>query len=240
MLRQIRATYARYGLSAAVRRTLYRMAQKLMVLDISKVVWVDAKSVGPFEPPQGFTFRQLTAAEVGRYAGSDPALGLDLELADRTMSGRDFCFAALSGDRLAAYGWFALGSIEAYHNRGNHPGTGVAVSYAEDVAFMYNGFTHPDFRGNRLHSAVKAFALQELAAHGVTKMLGTTDWTNYASRNSFRKLGCQDLGCTFRGGWGRCMLTLAPAAAKKRGIRFGSKAVVVGRKKLEGRRRKDE
>ena len=35
--------------------------------------------------------------------------------------------------------------------------------YPADVAYMYNGFTSPDFRGKRLHGLAMGLALRALA-----------------------------------------------------------------------------
>lgn len=53
-------------------------------------------------------------------------------MAERIRAGRISYYAAFDGEKLAAFGWYALESIEAEHT------DGVAVSYPSDVAFMYS------------------------------------------------------------------------------------------------------
>jgi hypothetical protein len=197
-----------------------------MTLDVTKVLWIDLASAPmPLLDP-AFEFQFLTSDDIGRFA-QDASNGLDAALAQRLGGGRDFCLAALRSDRLAAYGWFALGSIEAQHNRGEQPNTGVAVSFPDDVAFAYGGFTHPDFRGQRLHAAVKLLGLRALAPRGVRFLLTTTDWTNAAALQSFQRLGARPLGLLWRWGWGQRMFTKPPAAASALGLRFGAAAQAI-------------
>ena len=87
----------------------------------------------------------------------DPAYYIEPVLAERVRSGREVCYAALGGDRLAAFGFYALHYIEPQH------ASGVAMSFPPDVAFMTFGLTHPDFRGARLHGLIMAGALKDLA-----------------------------------------------------------------------------
>ncbi len=213
------------GIRRALHRLAYGLAQRVMTLDVTEVYWIDLASARmPVVEPR-FEFRLLTPDDLLHFA-RDASNGLDPLLAQRAAGSRDFCLAAFRGDRLAAYGWFALGSIEAEHNRGEQPGTGVAVSFPNDVAFGYGGFTHPDFRGHRLHAAVKLHGLRLLSARGVRSLLTTTDWTNWAAIRSFDRLGAKRLGRCWRGGWGRWMFTRPPAAATRLGIAFGDAARV--------------
>ena len=140
--------------------------------------------------------------------------------------GANFCFAALHGADLAAYAWFALGSIEASNNRGRTERSGVALSFPNDVAFLYKGMTLPDYRGLGLYGHVNAMGLQALDAHGVRSILSTMDWTNHAAQASCDKLGYETLGRVWRWGWGDYLYTAAPAKATARGVLFDRNAVV--------------
>jgi hypothetical protein len=146
--------------------------------------------------------------------------------ADRIAGGRDSCFAAIEEDRLAAYAWFARGSIEAENNRGGQENSGVAVSFPDHVAFMYKGFTLPDYRGLGLYRRINRLAMLGLGVHGVQYLLSTLDWTNHAAYRSCRQIGFVQLGRLWRWGWNCSMHTTAPRAAKQLGCRFGEAAIV--------------
>lgn len=196
-----------------------------MTLDVTVVVWLDRHRLVLPEIDPDFKVRLLTAEDVRRLA-ADPTNDLPMTMAPRVDSGRDFCMAALAGDRLAAYAWFALGSIEAEHQRGPQPHSGVAVSFPPTVAFMYKGYTHPDFRGRRLYGAVLGQGLVALEAQGIKSILSTMDWTNAPARTALGRIGFEELGLCWLWGWGRWMHTWAPRAARGRGAAFGSQAVV--------------
>ncbi|MEX2310560.1 MAG: hypothetical protein WD738_23535 [Pirellulales bacterium] len=208
----------RYGTKGAVYKSLDVALHKVLRTSVHAVVWLDVESLAKMAPPdRQFTFRFLTADEVATYA-TDPTYYIDPALADRVREGRDVCFAALAGDRLAAFGCYMLESIEPEH------ASGVAMSYPPDVAYMSYGFTHPDFRGARLHGLVMGLALQELAKRGVTKLVSLVAWTNWASLKSCNRLGYINLGNMIAVGGRKRAIGMYPKAAKKLGVRFGRKA----------------
>jgi hypothetical protein len=217
----------RYGARAVVRWVGYRLAQRVIDVNVAHVLWLDAANVNPsLRPEPAYTFRFLWSEEI-RALAADPDNRLSPAMAERiaagrsapaSYAGRDFCFAALAGRRLAAYGWFALGSIEPEHNGG------TALSFPPDAAYMYNGFTRPEFRGKRLHGLVKGLGLRALNEHGVTKLVSTVDWTNGASLRSNFRLGCIDLGRAVVIRCGRFRAGFYPRAAKRLGIRFNKDA----------------
>jgi hypothetical protein len=172
-------------------------------------------------PDPQFTFRFLTPEEIIAYS-QDPTYYLVPELADRVRSGREMCFAALAGERLAAFGCY----IPEW-NSGDQAG-GVAMSYPADVAYMSFGFTHPDFRGARLHGLVMGLALREMSKRGITKLVSLVSWTNWASLKSCYRLGYISLGTMIAVGGQKRAIGLYPKAAKRLGVRFGHNARCAG------------
>ena len=212
-----------YGLRIAVHQIVARLLRSIFRLQAIEVIILDEKDLKatPKYAPE-IRFRFLTAAEVADFA-RDPANELGPEFADRIVSGNDLCMAAVDGDRLAAYGWYARGSVEAEHN------FGTAMSYPEHMVYMYKGFTHPDYRGLRLHGIGMSLALQKLAESGVGSLISTVDWTNTASLRSCDKLGYRRLGRLWSViGKGNRLCT-TPKAARQLGVRFGSTATVTPR-----------
>jgi len=219
------------GVLATGNWIFYRVAQCVMTLDVSRLVWLDG-SKAHFKKPtdSGLDFRFLTPEEIRAFS-VDPENLLDESLADRLKKGQHYCFAALSTElsgeqRLAAYAWFSLHSVEAKCNQGKQKNTGVDLSYPDHVAFMYKGFTHPAFRGRGLYGMVNGLAIQGLADQGITHLLSTMDWTNVAARRSCRRLGFSELGLLCRWGWGDWMHTKAPRTARPLGIQIGKKTAM--------------
>lgn len=214
LLSQVRK---QFGTTAALQALTDRIGRKLCGLRVTQVVWLDLSATAELaDDDPRFTFRFLTAAEV-RHHAADPDLDLSDDLAERIENGRDLCFAALEGDRLAAYGWYALECIEPEHN------FHIPMSYASDTAYMYKGFTHSDYRGLRLHGRIMGLALRALAGQEVTHLVSTVNWTNWPSLRSCDRLGYERIGkiVALSGGhW----IVRTPRAARRRGVQFGRKA----------------
>ena len=142
-------------------------------------------------------------------------------MAERINTGRNFCFAALVGGRLAAYCWCALESIEPEHTAG----AGVALSYPKHLAYLYHGFTHPSFRGKRLRKGILQLAFQHLADHGVRELFALVNFTNFSAIRGSRRLGYVPLGHMVVSRLGRSRVLFFPRRAKQLGIRFGKEVV---------------
>lgn len=213
---RIGQTRRQFGWLAAARQVVDGIGRRLFRRRAIEIVWLALANL-PLELPEGehWSFRKLTAKEVAEYA-LDPANDLDHEMIERIIRRGDVCFAALDGHRLAAYGWYARHGIEPEHC------FGFGLEYPDDVAYMYKGFTHNDYRGRRLHGIAMGLALQDLHRDGVDSLVSSIDWTNAASIRSCRRLGYEFLGLATRWSFlGRTHMSVPPAAVA-RGVRFFS------------------
>lgn len=208
----------RFGAQGALLKSIDVVLHKLFGVSIFAVVWLDIEALAPLAAPDPqFEFRFLTADEVAHYA-ADPTYYLEPVMAERVRDGREVCYAALAGDRLAAFGFYALNYIEPQH------ASGIAMSFPDQVAFMTYGLTHPDFRGARLHGLIMGRALQELGKRGITKFASLVARSNLASLKSCCRLGYTSLGNMYIIGGKKRSVGIYPKAAKALNIRFGRKA----------------
>ncbi len=188
ILQRLSSFRERFGVKGTLFKSLDAVLHKALRTYVHRVVWLDLTAVANVAPADDvFTFRVLTADEVAKFA-EDPSYFIDPSLIEGVRSGREVCFAALACDRLAAFGCYTLGYVEP------RQAAGAAMSFPSDVAYMSYGFTHPDFRGFRLHGIAMALALQELAKRGITKLVSIVSWTNVASLKSCERLGYISLG----------------------------------------------
>jgi ribosomal protein S18 acetylase RimI-like enzyme len=209
--------WRRSGTSAVVRTVADRLVNRVVRATLIDVVVLEAspRAGGP-APPAGYEMRFLRADEIRRFA-ADPAHDLRRDFVE-SAAAHHACFAALAGDQLAAYGWYALGAIGAEHT------FGVALAYPDDVAYMYKGFTHPDHRGARLHGTLMLRALRHLADRGIARLVSLVDWTNAASLRSCQRIGYVRLGRVWLLQLPAHQLLLVPRRATALGLRFGAAA----------------
>lgn len=220
LIDRLNAFRERFGIKSAFFKSLDVVLHKAFRTHVHTVVWLDLEPVSKMAciDPR-FTFRFLTAEEIEDFA-KDGTYFIDPSLADGVREGREVCFAALEGDRLAAFGCYTLGFVPP------EQAAGAAMSFPADSAYMSYGFTHPDYRGARLHGYIMGLALQELAKRSITKLVSIVAWTNLPSLKSCWRLGYINLGNMVTIGSKKgALLGFYPAAAKNLGVRFGRNAL---------------
>ncbi len=210
----------------ARRSLLYRLAKRVLLLDVTHLFFSSTATI-PFEAGK-FQFRKLQSSDIIRFA-KDPKTDLDAGMAHRLDFGIDDCFAAFDGPTLVGYCWVARQNIEPNHNEGDHPATGVGVSFPDDTCFLYKAFTNPDWRGQQVFPRVMGYAAQQLGRRGILRVTSTTDWSNQPAIRAFERSGFESIGKIWR--IGRVpSLTLCPAKASEFGIQTGSRAKCTSRK----------
>ena len=194
------ATWRSYGLGVALGELAYRLARRLIRLEIAQVLRLDLAAMRPVKPPSlNLEYRFLSASEVQALA-ADPAHDLEAAMAQRLQSGRDYCFAVFHGDRLANYSWYALESIGREHS------FGAGLTFPADTVYLYKAYTVPAYRGQQIHGAAIQRALQAFQQRGVRHLIAIVEFANWASWRSHAKLGCRPDGHLLRLGqrsWGR-------------------------------------
>lgn len=233
MARRDDKSHRRLGLSAAAHRLVYRLVQRVMVLDVTYLMVMDTQRVAKRDTTDGsLTFRFLDRDEVQRFA-NEPSNEIDAGMAQRVKSGCDFCYAALRQNQLISYCWLALDSIEAAHNRGARRESGVGLSFSRNAAFVYKGFTRKEFRGCGIYPQLMRRVCGAMQGEGVDYILSTTDWTNHSALRGCDRSGKEKLGMIWRFGWRRWMKTIASQPRfEQLSVRIGDAARITCRTTL--------
>lgn len=217
-LHRLTAFRQRFGVKGTINKSVDVLLKKVLHASVHAVVWLDVDALAELPAPDPrFAFRFLTADEVAKYV-ADPAFYLFPDLAEGVRDGHELCYAALDGDRLAAIACYSLGVATPDKS------AGATFSFPDHVAYMSYGYTHPDYRGARLHGYVMGLALKELAQRGITKFVSLVSWSNEASLKSCWRLGYIHLGHMITFGSATRAGGFYPKRAKELGVRFGRQA----------------
>jgi len=224
MLDRLSTLRSHHGTAAALHWLAARGLEKTVRLEVTELSWLEKgpRSSAVADANSDFAYGFLMPAKIAAF-GADPANDLAVDFASRASAGLDYCFGIVDRDRLAAYSWYALGSIEGRHH------VGVPMSFPATTAYMYKAFTHPDYRGKALYGIGVWKALEALAERGVTRLVTSVGRANFASRSGCRKIGFKSLGNLWTLGTGAHRIAWTPRAARQLGIQFGSRAIVVER-----------
>jgi L-amino acid N-acyltransferase YncA len=130
---------------------------------------------------------------------------------DRACRNGDECYAILDGDRLASLGWYAVRPTVNDE---------FLVSFNSGHVYMHKGYTHPDYRGQRLHAVGMARALREYQQRGFRGIISDVDARNLSSLKSVHRLGYRDIGKAYMfRAMGRDF-TFSDRGCRKYGLRF--------------------
>ena len=202
-----------FGFRAVLQYAANVVGLPLCHFEATTIVWLSPERMNiALDLPDDTQMRFLTADEVATFA-EDPQYAFKESLVRKSQFDSDLCFAAFVDGTLASYGWYTLNSEVPADD------FGLMMSVPPNAAYMHNGFTHPDFRGRRLHGIGMGRALHALTDRGIDALLSDVDWANHASLRSCRRLGYDFLGNLYAIGrpW-RC--SVSPRAARSLGVTF--------------------
>jgi ribosomal protein S18 acetylase RimI-like enzyme len=179
-----------HGMGALCYHLAYRAANHLLHLRVwnTLVITVDTIDPGILAESRAAGVRMLEAAAMSPYA-DDPHYGLSRQTLDEAIARGDRCAAIFDGDVLAAYGWYATQPIRLLEVAG-----APLLHFDPAYAYMYNGYTHPAYRGRRLHAIGMAAALEAYTKEGRAGLVSYVDSSNFSSLKSCRRMGYRSFG----------------------------------------------
>jgi hypothetical protein len=187
MLQQALSKMKRHGVARTVYLAAVRSAAAIVEFKILRGVFVDCPDRAFLECR--YDAKILSEAELREFA-RDAANEMSPEFVDGALARGDQCYAIRDGNRLAAYGWYAFGSTPI-----DLPG--LVLHYRKGCVYMYKGFTHKDYRGQRLHAIGMTRALRHYLAAGFDGIVSYVESTNFDSLKSCFRMGYSVFGTVY-------------------------------------------
>lgn len=173
------------GLSKTFFDVIYKAINHLVYLRILACVTINKPDPRYLQVNDRYTCRFLSNSEIADFA-KNPDHDLEAEALKLAFKKGDECFAILDGDRLASYGW--------YSNQPTTSSDGLILHFSQEYTYMYQGYTHHDYRGQRLHAIGMTMALNEYLSRGFKGIVSCVDATNFNSLKSVYRMGYQNFG----------------------------------------------
>ncbi len=98
----------------------------------------------------------------------------------------DECLAIFNGHCLASYGWYSTKPTMVNED--------LELHFDERYVYMYKGFTHPNYRGQRLHAIGMTMALDHYLNQGYRGIVSWVEANNVRSLRSCYRMGYRDFG----------------------------------------------
>ncbi len=187
-IESVRRSVARFGWSSSLRAKGLEVLGRAVELHVMRVLLIERPTLDLVLPSRRYTHGFLGEGAIRRFA-LDPVCDMSTAFVDEAISRGDRCYAILDGSVLASFRWFSRHLTPMDH--------GVSCQAGPRRAYVYHGFTRPQYRGRRLHATVAARALEVFRTEGVDGIIGVVDGANLSSLKSFARIGAEDLGACY-------------------------------------------
>src|SRR5438046_5921952 len=177
---------ARHGWRNTLKARAFRTLDRALRVSILRGFCIEEPRPAFLKCPQGYEAGFLNARELRRYA-RDPEHELSRQFVNDALARGDRCYAIRDGDALAAYTWYSTSTTPI-----GIPNLGV--SCGGGYVYVYKAFTHPRYRGQRLHAIGKTQALARYRARGYKGLVSYVDAGNLESLKSCFRMGCRPFG----------------------------------------------
>jgi len=185
-LDSIRRSVQHFG----VERTLYDLGYRILgrLVRFKVLIGMTISLVDPAYVDCDRRFRcGFLDPEQLRVLGRDPVNEMPAGFLDAALGKGDECYAVLAGDRLASYGWYATTPTTL-----DLPD--LRLHFSPEFVYMYKGFTHPDYRGQRLHAIGMTRALADYLGRGYQGLIAYVEANNFGSLRSVYRMGYAEIG----------------------------------------------
>jgi hypothetical protein len=190
-IQYIKDTADKFGLQATVQDIAYRAANKITSTLILRGMKITMDTLDPsyLEDKEGYDWGFVDREKLlfALTLGADKEM--DARFIERALDKGDRCYGALDGDKLVSFGW--------YSTRPTAVSDELLLHFDTDYAYMYKGYTLPEYRGKRLHGIGMARALRAYTEEGQKGLVSYVESTNFASLKSCYRMGYQDFGQIF-------------------------------------------
>ena len=144
----------RNGIFRTIYGMAYGLARRRFHYRTLKCVTITATDLRLQVPPDGIAYqaRFLKPPELFEFARQSE-YEMPEQFVRNALQKGDECFAILDGDILACFGWYSRKPTAITHD--------LTLHFRQDCVYMYFGYTHPRYRGQRLHAFNMGLALLE-------------------------------------------------------------------------------
>ena len=181
------------GIVTKTKSIMYRAARKFIVVNKSQFFALDnfsdvvcTSDLGAKYQFEVFDDVSRIDATVAEFTGSDLMHLLDGQ------SG--ICTVASDGACPIAFAWWAFGDIPAELNHDGHPLTGLPLKLPPDMAYLFNVYVRPEYRGQRLYPNLVKHSEKLLDDRGIHRITLATEFTNRPALRSVERMGFHAIG----------------------------------------------
>jgi len=184
------ARFTRTARQSGLVRTLYdvslRAVNRMVFLKVLRAVSIATPDPKALERHPGYSYGFLGRDPIVSFA-ADAQYEMNEAFLRGAFAKDDRCYGIVDGNILASYGWYSTKPTVALTDD-------LELHFDPSFVYMYKGFTHERYRGQRLHAAGMALALQEYRAEGSRGIVSYVESNNFSSLKSCYRMGYAAFG----------------------------------------------
>ena len=176
-----------YGFWATVYDIGYRGVNRLLLYESLRGMWISFPNLNGkyLEAPPQYQARFLSQEEIVSLT-RDPESRVSVPFAEIVLAKGDECYAIFDGQHLASFGWYSQKPTLLQPR--------LTLHFDPSYVYMYNGYTFPEYRGQRLHAVGMSRALKEYSDRGLKGLVSVVQSNNLESLRSCYRMGYKDFG----------------------------------------------
>jgi hypothetical protein len=173
-----------FGLGPTLYDLSFRAVNHVVPFTIWNAIVVDKPHADYLKLPEGYEARLLDADAMLAFASAEN--NLEEEAVEQAQGNGDHCMAIFDHGKLASYGW--------YSRQPTYLNEDLRLRFKRYYVYMYKGFTHDKYRGQRLHAIGMTLALEEYLRKGFRGIVSVVASNNFGSLKSCYRMGYRDFG----------------------------------------------
>lgn len=183
---QVARTVRQVGVLRGLYDLALRAVNRLVYFRVLEALHIQTPDPKALERRGEYGYGFLSRALILSFA-LDPQYEMSEAFLAEALAKDDRCYGIVHGNRLASYGWYSTRPTIALNDD-------LELRFDPAYVYMYKGFTHEDYRGQRLHAAGMALALEEHRAQGSKGIVSYVESNNFSSLKSCYRMGYEPFG----------------------------------------------
>jgi hypothetical protein len=179
----------RHGLSHILYYLTLKAIKSVVAFNIMRGFSIERVDPSFLRCPKRYTPMFLPERAIRAFA-RDPENEMPENFVEEALFKGDKCYGICDGRILASYTWY---SVKPTHIRPPD----LLLTFNGEYVYQYKGFTHPRFRGQRLHAMGKMMALRHYLSRGYRGLIFYVDSDDFDSLKSNFRMGSVEFGSVY-------------------------------------------
>lgn len=182
----IQSDIKNFGLTNTFYDMTMRAINRITLFKVLKCMQVSAVDPDYLKIDKKYSHGFLEEDMLRKFA-SNSEYEISEKFLNQALEKGDQCYAILDGDTLASYGWYSDKPTSIYPEE-------LVLDFKSQYIYMYKGYTHIKYRGQRLHAIGMAWALKCFLEKGYKGIVSYVEASNFSSLKSVYRMGYEDCG----------------------------------------------